>query len=69
MDFLWVVVFESLHTVGTALLVYLVLPDLDVVKGVMLTNCVAFVPGLFGMEVFLLVSVCVCVCVIYLYFR
>ncbi|XP_047473988.1 chitin synthase chs-2-like isoform X2 [Penaeus chinensis] len=48
-DFFWVFVFESLHTVGTALLVYLVLPDLDVIKGAMLTNCVAFVPGVFGL--------------------
>ncbi|KAK3873993.1 hypothetical protein Pcinc_021038 [Petrolisthes cinctipes] len=48
-DFLWVMMFETLHTVGTALFVYLVLPDLDVVKGVMITNCVAFIPGLFGL--------------------
>ncbi|XP_071550893.1 chitin synthase chs-2 isoform X4 [Panulirus ornatus] len=48
-DFFWVLLFETLHTVGTGLLVYLVLPDLDVIKGAMLTNCVAFIPGLFGL--------------------
>lgn len=37
-----------MHTIGTAILIYLVLPDLDVIKGAMLTNCVAFIPGLFG---------------------
>ncbi|XP_042240833.1 chitin synthase chs-2-like isoform X2 [Homarus americanus] len=48
-DFFVVWFFETLHTVGTSLLVYLVLPDLDVIKGAMLTNCVAFMPGLFGL--------------------
>ncbi|XP_037075045.1 chitin synthase chs-2-like isoform X2 [Pollicipes pollicipes] len=47
--FLVVVLFESLHTVGLALLIFFVLPDLDAVKGVMLTNCVCIVPGIFGM--------------------
>jgi len=44
-----VVLFESLHTVGLALLFFVVLPDLDAVKGVMLTNCVCVVPGILGM--------------------
>lgn len=48
-DLAIVALFESLHAVGTGLLIYAVLPDLDVIKGVMLTNCVAFIPGLFGM--------------------
>lgn len=39
---------ETLHTVGVAILVFVILPDLDVVKGAMLTNCVCFVPGLLG---------------------
>lgn len=48
-DFFWVWMFETLHTVGTGMLIYLVLPDLDVIKGAMLTNCCAFIPGLFGL--------------------
>ena len=47
-DFLVVWVFESMHIVGLALLVFVVLPELDVVKGAMLTNCMAFVPAVFG---------------------
>ena len=43
-----VTLFETLHTVGLALLVFFVLPDLDAVKGVMLTNCVCIVPGVLG---------------------
>ncbi|XP_068231758.1 chitin synthase chs-2-like isoform X2 [Palaemon carinicauda] len=48
-DFFWVLVFETFHALGTSLLMYMVLPDLDVIKGAMLTNCVAFIPGLFGL--------------------
>lgn len=39
---------ETFHVVGLALMFFLVLPDIDVVKGVMLTNCVCFIPGLLG---------------------
>ena len=31
-----------------ALLAFVVLPELDVVKGAMLTNCLAFIPSVFG---------------------
>lgn len=48
-DFLTVFLFETLHVIGTALLIYKVLPDLDVIKGAMLTNCFCFIPGLFGL--------------------
>lgn len=40
---------ETAHTVGIALLVFYILPDLDVVKGAMLTNCLCFVPGILGL--------------------
>jgi chitin synthase len=43
-----VAVAETLRTVGTGLLIFVVLPILDVVKGAMLTNCLCFVPGLLG---------------------
>lgn len=39
---------ESLPTIGSAILVFCVLPNLDVVKGVMLTNSVCFVPAVIG---------------------
>ena len=47
-DFLVVLLFETMSAVGMALLTFVVLPELDVVKGAMLTNCVAFIPALFG---------------------
>lgn len=33
---------------GLAIMFLAILPELDVVKGAMLTNCVCFVPGLLG---------------------
>ncbi|XP_034174891.2 hyaluronan synthase-like protein kkv isoform X1 [Osmia lignaria lignaria] len=47
--FLLVFFMETFHVVGLALMFIAVLPDLDVVKGAMLTNCVCFVPGLLGL--------------------
>lgn len=43
----WLVVglFETLHTVGIALLVFVALPEMDVIKGAMLTNCTCIMPG------------------------
>ncbi|KAK7872105.1 hypothetical protein R5R35_005181 [Gryllus longicercus] len=48
-EFFLVFVMETFHVVGMALLMYIVLPNLDVIKGAMLTNCVCFVPGVLGM--------------------
>lgn len=45
---LFVTLMESLHTFGMALLVFVVLPEIDVVRGAMLTNCVCLVPGVLG---------------------
>ena len=42
----WVV--ETLHTIGLFLLAFIVLPELDVLRGVMFTSCVCFVPSLLG---------------------
>ncbi|XP_063529252.1 chitin synthase chs-2-like [Cydia strobilella] len=36
---------ETLHTLGVALFLLLILPELDVVKGAMLMNALCFVPG------------------------
>lgn len=46
--FLTVIFFETLHTIGIVMLVYVALPSLDVVRGVMLTSCICFIPGAFG---------------------
>jgi chitin synthase len=43
---------ETLRTIGTGLLVFMILPKLDVLKGAMLTNCLCFVPGLIGKATF-----------------
>lgn len=53
-DFLWVLVMETLHVAGLASLFLIVLPELDVVKGAMLTNCVCFVPALLSKSIFYL---------------
>ncbi|XP_070172648.1 chitin synthase chs-2 isoform X2 [Polyergus mexicanus] len=47
--FLLVFVMETFHVLGVSLMFMAVLPELDVVKGAMLTNCVCFVPGLLGL--------------------
>lgn len=45
--FLFIFIMESLHTLGVALLMFVVLPELDAVKGAMLTNCLCTIPGKF----------------------
>ena len=40
-----VCVFETMHIIGLTLMFFVVLPELDVVKGAMLTNCVCFIPS------------------------
>lgn len=49
LDFALVFLMESLHAAGMALLLYAVLPEMDVVKGAMLTNSLCLVPGILGM--------------------
>ncbi|GBP49027.1 Chitin synthase chs-2 [Eumeta japonica] len=44
-EFLVAFVIETLQTIGVAILVLVVLPELDVVKGAMLMNCMCFIPG------------------------
>jgi chitin synthase len=48
LQFLVVFITESLKTIGTGLLVFMILPTLDVVKGAMITNCLCVVPGFLG---------------------
>lgn len=47
-EFLRYFITESLPAVGNAILIFAVLPDLDVVRGVMLTNAVCFIPACVG---------------------
>lgn len=39
-------IFETFHVIGLGVFTFLVLPDLDVVKGIMLTNCVCLIPAI-----------------------
>ncbi|XP_051174656.1 chitin synthase chs-2-like isoform X2 [Leptopilina boulardi] len=47
--FFLIFLMETLHVMGLAIMFLAILPELDVVKGAMLTNCVCFVPGLLGL--------------------
>jgi chitin synthase len=44
-DFLFVLFMETLFVFDLVLLIYVVLPNLDVVKGAMLTNCLCSIPA------------------------
>ncbi|KAF8790062.1 Chitin synthase chs-2 like protein [Argiope bruennichi] len=47
--FIAVFIGETIYAIGLSLLVFVVLPDLDVIKAAMLTNCVCFVPAVLGL--------------------
>lgn len=40
---------ETLHTIGMGLLFFMILPELDVVKGAMITNCLCIIPAVLGL--------------------
>lgn len=44
-EFFWLFITETLPAVGSAFLVFIIFPELDVIKAAMLTNCVSFIPG------------------------
>ena len=44
--FLLVLLFETLHTVGVAMLFYVVLPNLDTPRALLITNGVVAIPGI-----------------------
>nr|NP_001296068.1 uncharacterized LOC105380296 [Plutella xylostella]API61825.1 chitin synthase 1 [Plutella xylostella]API61826.1 chitin synthase 1 [Plutella xylostella]BAF47974.1 chitin synthase 1 [Plutella xylostella] len=48
-QFIVIFVSESLHTIGLALLMFKVLPEIDVVKGAMITNCLCIIPAILGL--------------------
>lgn len=41
-----VFIIETLHTIGIAILLLFILPEIDVVKGAMLMNAMCIVPGI-----------------------
>ena len=41
-----VILFETLHSIGLSLLVFLILPSFDAIKGSMVTNSVCLLPGI-----------------------
>ncbi|XP_055923356.1 chitin synthase chs-2 isoform X2 [Eupeodes corollae] len=47
--FLFQLLMESLSSFGTALLMFIVLPEIDAIQGAMLTNCLVLVPGVLGL--------------------
>lgn len=47
--FLFIFLMESFHAIGLVLMVFVVLPELDSVKGAMLMNCLCLVPGILGL--------------------
>ncbi|XP_034664927.1 chitin synthase chs-2 isoform X2 [Drosophila subobscura] len=47
--FLFVWLMESFNAMGTALLMFVVLPQIDAIQGAMLTNCLCVIPGIFGL--------------------
>lgn len=47
--FLFVWMMESFSALGTALLMFVVLPQIDAIQGAMLTNCLCVIPGIFGL--------------------
>jgi chitin synthase len=48
LDFMVVLVAETLHMIGVGILAFVVFPELDIVKAAMLTNCVCVIPGILG---------------------
>ncbi|XP_061707237.1 chitin synthase chs-2 isoform X3 [Cydia pomonella] len=48
-QFIVVFIAESLHTIGLGLLFFKILPELDVVKGAMITNCLCIIPAILGL--------------------
>ncbi|XP_049868807.1 chitin synthase chs-2-like [Pectinophora gossypiella] len=49
MQFLYAFIVDTLHAAGIGMLVFMVLPEMDVVKGAMLMNAMCIVPGILTM--------------------
>ena len=45
-DFIFVFIMETLHVIGLALLAFVAFPQLDSAHAVVLTNCLAIIPGI-----------------------
>lgn len=48
-QFIFVLIVESLHSVGVGILVFRIFPDLDAVTAVQLTNAMCFVPAVLSL--------------------
>lgn len=46
MEFSLVFLFETLHVIGLAIFAIVILPNLDVIQGIMLTNSVCLIPAI-----------------------
>ena len=49
-DFVVMLSFEMFSVIGLALFVFIALPELKVMNGIMLKNCFAVIPGMFKMQ-------------------
>lgn len=47
-EFFWTAFTEIFPAIGSALFVFVILPDLDVIKAAMLTNALCFIPAIVG---------------------
>lgn len=48
----FVCLFEILHVIGMAIFSFKILPEIDAVKGIMLMNCLCFIPAVLGKLLF-----------------
>lgn len=48
-NFLFCTLMESFHVIGVSILMFIILPEIDAIQGAMLTNCMCFIPGVFGL--------------------
>lgn len=48
-EFFWTAFTEFCPAIGSALFVFVILPELDVIKAAMLTNALCFLPAIVGM--------------------
>lgn len=57
-EFGLVFMFETLHIIGLCLLAFKILPELDVIQGAMLTNCLCLFPSILCKKCFRPIDLC-----------
>lgn len=50
-EFFWVMFTEILPAIGSSLFIFVILPEIDVIKAAMLTNAICFVPAVVGKQI------------------